>query len=271
MTQPTLWLATVPLWASGLLVVAIPTFISMLVPIWLRRSIGLDYLTSNNEVAGFKFAVLGVIYAVLVGFAVIVVWERFHDAETAVAEEAGAVAALYRLSAGVGAEGVPLQDSLGAFVRATIDEEWPALSRGSISLKETRALNTLYAAALATPSQPRELVVLPQILTQLNQLTAARRECVVLAEGVVPDVVWAVLALGAISTVGFTFFFGTRNLSAQVMMTGALAFMIFMGLLVILSINRPFTGQVSVTPEPLKLVLHEFTQGLAGPSSPERR
>lgn len=259
MTQPTLWLATIPLWVSGLLVVVLPTLISMLIPIWLRRSIGLDRLTANNEVAGFKFAVLGVIYAVLVGFAVIVVWERFHDAETAVAREAGAVAALYRLSAGLGAEGKALQDGLGTFVRTTIDEEWPALARGEVSPRETRALNDLYAAALATPPHPRELIILPQILTQLNQLTAARRECDVLAEGVVPDVVWAVLALGAISTVGFTFFFGTRNLSAQVLMTGLLAFIIFMGLLVILSINRPFTGQVAVTPEPLEVVLHEFT------------
>lgn len=268
MTQPTLWLATIPLWVSGLLVVVIPTFISMLIPIWLRRSIGLDYLTSNNEVAGFKFAVLGVIYAVLIGFAVIVVWERFHDAETAVAQEAGAVASLYRLSAGLGAEGAQLQDSLGTFMRTTIDDEWPALSHGAISLRETRALNALYAVALATPPHSRELVLLPQILTQLNQLTAARRECAVLAEGVVPDVVWAVLALGAISTVGFTFFFGTRNLSAQVLMTGTLAFMIFMGLLVILSINRPFTGQVSVTPEPLELVLNEFTHGPSGSAHP---
>ncbi len=259
MTQPTLWLATVPLWVSGLLVVVLPTIVSMLIPIWLRRSVGLERLTANNEVAGFKFAVLGVIYAVLVGFAVIVVWERFHDAETAVAQEAGAVASLYRLSAGLGAEGAPLHDGLGAFVRTTIEEEWPALSRGVTSLRETRAINELYALALATPPQPRELVVLPQILAQLNQLTAARRECDVLAEGVVPDVVWVVLALGAISTVGFTFFFGTRNLSAQVLMTGALAFMIFMGLLVILSINRPFTGEVSVTPAALEVVLHEFT------------
>jgi uncharacterized membrane protein YGL010W len=47
-----------------------------------------------------------------------------------------------------------------------------------------------------------------------------------------------VLALGAVVTVGFTFFFGTINLRAQVLMTGLLAFTIFLDLEVIVTVNR---------------------------------
>ncbi len=56
-------------------------------------------MTSNNEIAGFKFATVGVIYSVLLAFSVIVVWEKFNEAETVVAQEAGAAATLYRLAA----------------------------------------------------------------------------------------------------------------------------------------------------------------------------
>jgi hypothetical protein len=38
------------------------------------------------------------IYAVLLAFAVIVVWGKFNDAETAVVQEAGASATIYRLT-----------------------------------------------------------------------------------------------------------------------------------------------------------------------------
>jgi len=69
---------------------------------------------------------------------------------------------------------------------------------------------------------------------------------------------WAVLFIGAVVTVGFTFFFGTLHLEAQVLMTGLLAISVFLGLLVILSINRPFTGDVSVNAEPLMAVLRDF-------------
>jgi hypothetical protein len=63
-------------------------------PVLMRHRVGLERLTSNNEIAGFKFATVGVIYAVLLAFAVIVVWEKFRDAETAVLQEAGASATL---------------------------------------------------------------------------------------------------------------------------------------------------------------------------------
>ena len=86
------FLATVPLWLLIVLVVVIPTVLAMI----LRRWVGVETLTKNNEIAGLKFATVGVIYAVLLAFSVIVVWEKFNDAQTTVAEEAGATAALFR-------------------------------------------------------------------------------------------------------------------------------------------------------------------------------
>jgi hypothetical protein len=68
----------------------------------------------------------------------------------------------------------------------------------------------------------------------------------------------AVLYCGAILTVGFTFFFGTRSLPAQVMMTGILSVIVFMGLLLIISFDHPFTGPVHVGSEPLEAVLEDF-------------
>src|SRR6476646_10030489 len=92
---------TMPLWLSALLVVGVPTAIAMVGPYFVRRLVPLKTLRTTNEVAGFKFAVVGVLYAVLLAFAVIVVWERFSDAENNVATEAGAAANIYRLSQGL--------------------------------------------------------------------------------------------------------------------------------------------------------------------------
>jgi hypothetical protein len=59
-------------------------------------------------------------------------------------------------------------------------------------------------------------------------------------------------------TIAFTFFFGTRNLRAQTMMTGLLALLIFSELLIIVAIDRPFTGSVKVEPTPFADVLADF-------------
>jgi len=45
-----------------------------------------------------------VLYAVLLAFAVVVVWEKFNQAESEVAKEAGAAATVFRLSQGVDPE-----------------------------------------------------------------------------------------------------------------------------------------------------------------------
>jgi hypothetical protein len=59
-----------PLWLSGMLIVGVPTVLAMIGPILVRRYVTLDKLRTNNEVAGFKFAAVGVLYAVLLAFAI---------------------------------------------------------------------------------------------------------------------------------------------------------------------------------------------------------
>src|SRR5471030_908329 len=99
-----LLLATAPLWLAAIVLVGIAALVSTLGPLAVRRRVGVEQLRANNEVAGFKFATVGVIYAVLLGFAVIVVWQKFSDAENDVALEAGTAATIYRLAGGIGGD-----------------------------------------------------------------------------------------------------------------------------------------------------------------------
>ena len=258
-----LWFATLPVWLAFIVIVAIPTMVAMAGLVLIRRRLSLDHLIENNEVAGFKFAVLGVIYAVLLGFAVIVVWEKFRDAETAVLQEAGTTLTLARLADGLPAEeGKVLRDGLLKYLRIAISGDWPAMSHGKINRGGIRAVNDLYMEVLANhPTDLRGAALQTEMLAQLNLLTQARRSRIVLAEGVVPGVIWAAMFAGAFATVGFTFFFGATNLRAQVVMTGLLTGTVFMGLMAILLVNRPFTGEISVGPEPLQGVLEEYFGG----------
>ena len=75
-----IFLTSQPLWLSAIILVALPVLIAMSGPVIVRRCVALEKLSTNNEVAGFKFATVGVLYAVLLAFAVVVVWEKFNDA-----------------------------------------------------------------------------------------------------------------------------------------------------------------------------------------------
>ncbi len=252
-------LSSLPLWASSLLVVVLPTLIAMTGPAFVRRHYTLERLADNNEVAGFKFATVGVIYAVLLGFAVIVVWEKFRDAEMAVMQEAGAATTLYRLSDGLAADAAPrLRDGLTQYLRATIAEDWPAMERGQASPAVTRTLTAIYDEVLREKPGDSPGPVVSEVLSQLDALTAARRARLQLASGAAPGAIWVVLFVGGVVTIGFTFFLASRNLRAQVLMVGMLSALVFIALLVIITIDHPFTGPVHVQSEPLELVLDEF-------------
>jgi hypothetical protein len=229
-------------------------------PFLVRRCVSLDRLRANNDVAGFEFATVGVLYAVLLGFAVIIVWEKFREAQNTVAQEAGAVATLYRLANGIGGEsGTALHDQLTRYLKSVIADDWPAMERGGASRSVTEAINGAYAALLTfVPSDGRGAALLAEALHQLGLMTQARHSRLVLAPGVVPGVLWFVLVGGAVLTIGFTLFFGAESLRIQALMTGILSFLIGSGLLVITAIEHPFTGTVKVQPRALSLVLQEF-------------
>ncbi|MEZ0168538.1 hypothetical protein [Microvirga sp. TS319] len=264
-------LATQPVWLSSILLVGMMSLVAMIGPVVVRRRVALNRLRRNNEVAGFLFATIGVLYAVLLGFAVISAWEKFSDAENIVAQEAAAVATLYRLAEGIGGDpGMALRAGLDRYIKAAVAEDWPAMEHGEGSHAVTETLSATYRALLTfAPSDSRGAALLEEALHQLDTVTQNRRTRLVMAPGIIPRVLWFVLSGGAVVTIGFTLFFGTESLRVQVIMTAILSFLIFSGLLIITAIDRPFAGTVKVRPDALLALLEDF-RAAAPPQPPSR-
>jgi len=136
------FLATQPLWISAVILLVPTTLLAMAGPILVRRFFDFKQLRTNNEVAGFKFATVGVLYAVLLAFAVIVVWEKFNQAESDVAKEAGAAATVYRLIRGIDPEhAAAIRKATTDYLNSAIASDWPAMANGKQSRATTEALN----------------------------------------------------------------------------------------------------------------------------------
>ena len=148
-----IFLTTLPLWLVGVLLIGLTTLIAGVAPVIVRSRMGLDRLRTNNEVAGFKFATIGVLYAVLLGFAVIVVWGKFSEAENNVSQEAGAATTIYRIANGIGGDsGTTLREAVTGYLKAAIAEDWPAMERGNAeSGRDPRAGRCLRRASETEP------------------------------------------------------------------------------------------------------------------------
>jgi hypothetical protein len=250
------FLSELPLWALISIVMVIPTLIAIAVQLLARRWIGVSRLSANNEVAGFQFAIVGVIYAVLLAFVIIAVWEKFSEGQTSVAQESAAAASLFRYADGPEPEAAALHRSLNHYLELVIAKDWPAMAAGSEDPETTRGLNDLYRAAMAlNRTGTRSTADMSEVFAQADNLTSTRRLRLHLATGLVPDVIWVALFTGGFVTVAFALFFGAENLVAHLAMTAILSFLVTMGLVVIVSLDHPFSGSVHISPHSIEQVL----------------
>lgn len=254
-----LYLAGLPLWQAMLLLVVLPASLAICGQIIVRRSVDLRQLTTNNEIAGFKFATVGVIFAVIAAFATIVVWEKFAEAQSTVAQEAGASAALYRFAAGDDPKLRATREALSNYLRLAIEKDWPAMATGRESREVTDALGGLSASVMRlAEGDKRPAPLLNEMFKLVDEITHARRTRIHLASGAVPAVVWFVVFTAATLTVAFAFFFGAENLRAQILMTAFLSLLTFTSVFAIAEINYPFTGPSHVDSDALSEVLEAF-------------
>jgi hypothetical protein len=252
------FLTTQPIWVSAALIVGLGTLLSVLGTALVRRYANVKRLTPDTEIAGFKFGTIGVLYAVLLAFAIIVVWEKYSDAELDVVQEAGAAENIYRLSQGLSDKArVAVLRSVANYLKTAINVDWPTMDQGATSdtrVATKQALDAVYAALVSSTGQGDSTVV-SEMLRQVELVTQSRRARLVASGGAVPKALWPILFGGAAVTIGFTFFFVTQRLLTQVLMTTLLAILILSELLIIVGIDRPFSGAVKIGPNALATVL----------------
>src|ERR1700727_787162 len=122
---------------------------------------------------------------------VISVWEKFNDAQTAVANEAGATAALFHYAQGKEPEALAVRTALANYLSAAIDEQWAAVACATESQATEHALDSLYNAAIAlNRSGTRGTADMAEVFRQLDNVTADRRGRVHLATWLGPPVLW---------------------------------------------------------------------------------
>jgi hypothetical protein len=218
-----------------------------------------------NDVAGFIYAVLGVIYAVLLALVVIAVWEEFGRANVTVETEANALAEIAWLANALPEpEGHHLQELARSYAEEVVHKEWPLMEQGKTPLmestQETPSGWILIDDIRATlqgyePRTAAEEQLYAEGLDQVQRLADARRLRLVQAEEGLPTVLWVVLVVAGIVVVGFAYLFGLENTGTHALMVASLAGVIALGLFTIAAMEHPFSGGAKIEPSAFELVL----------------
>ena len=242
----------------AIIIVIISMIISIGGILLVRYFIPHKRLKVHNDVAGPIFATLGVIYAVLLAFVVVITWENFDRSSLNAEKEASFVADLY-----TDAEAFqePAKEQIRALLKeyatSVINVEWKALSTGAASQEVGGILKKIWRFySTYNPETAAQTEFFRESVHKLNEVGELRRIRIVDAKNGVHPILWFVLIAGGIITLSFSFFFGTENLMEQLILTSLLSVLIGLILFTILELDYPFTGQVSIQPTAMYQMLN---------------
>jgi hypothetical protein len=264
------WVYGNPTWLWGSTLVVIVTATACAGLVLFHRVVHLNVRRQHNDLAGFTFAIIGVLYAVLVAFIAIATWESFSKASDIVENESDYAGGMYLITSGLPDEpGQKVRDSLAKYVNVVINDEWPIQRRGVTPDQGWKPLREIAIAVAAIhPHTPGEAVIEAQLLRTWNDLYVARSSRLSAVQGHVPDIVWSIVFLGAAITITYTYLFGFESFRMHMAMTAIVAATLALVIVMIIALDWPFRGEISVSPEPFVETLKSWDLAPSTPTGP---
>ena len=256
------WIFSQPVWMIGLIIVGGIMLLSCLGLLAFHRLVDHGVRREHNDVIGATLGVVGTVAAILLAFIGVATWETYGEATAMADGEAGAIANLYLETSGLPADGIrePIRVHIKNYLDIVIHQEWPKQQRGEMDptagvagQNELLEVNQLLASF--NPENTGQANIHAQMFRTLNDLFSVRRTRIAAANGHVSLVVWTIILLGTAATIGFTYFFGMRSIFMHLAITGSVAASLALVVLLIVVMDYPFRGEMSVDDAPYLTVM----------------
>lgn len=215
----------------------------------------------HTDVAGFIFAGVAVLYAVMLAFVVIVGWEDLGTARATTYSEADQLANVYWISRSLPSPQGPAIAGLAvAYAHTVVGTEWPLMNKGESSPRAQAVLNEIRGRVFAfKPRSSQQQALYEQALASVNALSAARRDRLDSMNDTVPEPLWVALVAGGVITVGFCLLFGLENQAVHIGMVAGIAALITISLLLVKNMQYPYAGNPHIGPGAFEVFLRNVS------------
>lgn len=263
-----LWLYHLPVWQFGSLLLAgwiIPALASfeLVHRLWKPR-----FDDTDKGLALTLLALVATLNSLLLAFCAVSVWESFRSADSAVSNEAVTLSALSRDLAVMGTPpALEARERVRAYTRSILDEEWKDMQGtpgGTGTAGSGLHVNRIFRAVQRIePGTAAQQALLHEIWARTNEMLKFRRERVSASESTVPASLWFVVIAGGVMSL-----IPLLVLPATAFNRGAVIFLSFSTGLVfffIAQMDRPFVGDLSISPRPYERTLSGMESWDQGP------
>ena len=252
-----------PLLAIGVIVISAVVMIALM--LLLRRHAPSGGRFADSDRASGAFGFLGAGFVILLGFVIFLSFGTYESAATRADAEAAAVTAQFRTAYDFGGDRAgEAQGQLVCYARSVISQEWQSLQDGQRS-----PVTEAWMVGLDDVGVKEQNVTSPEAepvkawWASTNERNLGRSGRVLVAEGQIPVLLWALLVVAAILVVGYVLLYADPDEGwlAQASMMGGVTVLVVSSLLAVQVLAVPFSGESgSITPASMEYALVQMDQ-----------
>ncbi|HLW36604.1 MAG TPA: DUF4239 domain-containing protein [Chthoniobacterales bacterium] len=224
----------------------------------------------HNDVCVPIFLNAGVLFAVLLGFMVIAVWEAYDAAKTTAATEAAALVPLYRAAGNLPKNGAEkIRDYTREYVHAVIEDEWPRQTKGEPgSSKARHEIGNLFRAfgdgTIDVQTKKDFPMTCTAVMQHITEVTSDRNKRIIQANESLPPMMWIAIVGGSIIIITLSCVIYMERPVPHQIMASLMAALIGLLLFSCYVLSHPFRGPIAISSEAFEktiTVLDDVDQG----------
>ena len=227
-----------------------------------RRMVRVHVREGHNDVLVPLFLTAGVIYAVLLAFMVIAMWETYDNAKANVAEEASLLVPMYRQAEDFSPDtSVVMHQLIRDYAEGVLDQ-WDRFTKTALGSTSARITvdNMIYLFGTMVPATASRQIVDTQFFATFSQLMEDRNKRLLQASESLSWIMWVAAIGGGVVTVGMAFVLYMDKPAPQVVMVSVLSALIGTLLFIMMVLDKPFLGPMAIAPEPFEATLSLLKQ-----------
>jgi hypothetical protein len=203
-----------------------------------------------------------VFYGLAVALIAVSVFQTYSEASKVVTGEATALNAIYRdVSSYPEPIRSDLQKELRDYTDQVINQAWPSQRRGQIPSAGIERMSSFQGVLNKfEPATDGQKILHAETLHAYNLLIQARRQRLDAVNTGLPNVMWAVIVIGAFISLSASFFFRVEDVRLHCIEVLLLAVFIGLVIFMIVALDRPFRGDLGIPADPYKLIYNQLMQ-----------
>jgi hypothetical protein len=238
-----------------------------LVGLMLRSHLKYEGIVTDLSSWGSFFTVFGVIFAIVAGFLLVTVLNRYSNLNQTIEDELNAVESvrdfLVYLDDHQQIEIDKIKRALANYVTSVADTEWAEMGAARMPMNSDTSeelYEVMRSGKRIKVSEERDSIVLSALIETIAEITKLRTRRIALANERLPPRLRVLMLFMSTTLVGAFVFLGVQGIFAHMYMLVTLTVSVHLLYMVIEDLDHPFYGVWNISRKPLDELVKRFEQ-----------